>query len=485
MFDHLGDKLDAALRRLRGRAVLNERMIDGGLKELRRALLEADVNFKVVKDFLARVRERALGGELLGTVKPGQQIVKIVHDELASLLGSGEAALARAKRGPTVILLVGLQGSGKTTSAAKLAHHLIVREANSKRQARGSKGPGGGRARAGAGGEDGAVRVPVPSVLLAGCDLQRPAAIEQLETLAGRVGAAFVSGQPGGDPVAAATAAREVAKGHDTLIVDAAGRLQVDDRLMGELEAIRDAVLPHETLLVADAMTGQDAVNIASVFSERVGITGVIMTKLDGDARGGAALSVLSTTGRPIKFIGTGEGVSDLERVDPGRLAGRILRQGDVVGLVEKAQQAIDEKEARGFEEKFRKGRRLSLQDMLTAMQQVQRMGPLDQLLKLIPGASRMALPQKAFDAERFKHVEALILSMTPEERQRPEIIDASRRARIARGSGRPVAELNRLLKQHREMSEMMPRMMKMVGGAGVAPGGRGAGMLPIGRGGR
>ncbi len=441
MFDHLGDRIDGALKRLRGRGVLNERMVDEGLRDLRRALLEADVNFRVAKDFLAKVRERAVGREVMKAVRPGQQLVKIVHDELAALMGSGEVELVRAKRGPTVILLVGLQGSGKTTSAAKLAHHVAVRE-----------GRGASRS---------------ASVLLAGCDLQRPAAIEQLKTLAGRVGASFTAGEAGGDPVAAAKLARREARDSDYLIVDAAGRLQFDDALMTELEAIRDAVRPHETLLVADAMTGQEAVGIAKGFNERVGITGVLLTKLDGDSRGGAALSILGVTGRPIKFVGVGEAISDLERADPRRLAGRILRQGDVVGLVERAQAAIDEKESRAFEEKLKKGGRFTLQDMLSAMQQVQRMGPLDQVLKLVPGASRMKIPGKDVDPKRMKHVEAIILSMTPEERARPEIIDASRRVRISRGSGRPVAELNRLLKQYRQMNKMMPLMMRSVGKPG------------------
>ena len=454
MFEHLGSRLDHALKRLRGRAVLNERMIDEGLRDIRRALLEADVNFKVAKGFLAKVRERALGKEVLKAVRPGQQLVKIVHDELAALLGEGEAELNRAKHGPTVILLVGLQGSGKTTSAAKLARLL-----STSGFGLGGRGSGGGRP------------LRPDSILLAGCDLQRPAAVEQLRILAGRVGASFVAGEPGGDPVRAAERARFEARGRSALIVDAAGRLQIDSGLMAELAAIRDATRPHETLLVADAMTGQDAVNIASGFKERIGITGVILSKLDGDARGGAALSILGVTGTPIKFVGTGEDIRDLQRSDPERLAGRILNMGDVVGLVERAQTAVDEEKARAFEARLNQSGRFTLEDLLEAMQQVRRMGPIDQLMRLVPGASRFKLP--AGDSERrAKHMEALILSMTPEERRAPEIIDASRRARIARGSGRPVAELNRLLKQHRRMSSLMPRMMKMAAsGKGELPG--------------
>ena len=432
MFDELGTKLDRALSRLRRRAVLNERMIDEGLGEVRRALLEADVNFRVTKQFLAKVRERAVGRAVIKAVRPGEQVAKIVQDELATLLGGGEVALREPRRGPFVVLLVGLQGSGKTTTAAKLARHLL---------------------------RTGQHR----SVLLAGCDLQRPAAIEQLGELAERVGASFVGGEPGGDPVAAAKEARERASDHSALIVDAAGRLQIDDDLMEELRAIREAVQPHETLLVADAMTGQEAVRIAEGFDEWVGITGIVMTKLDGDSRGGAALSVLGVTGKPIKFVGVGEGIGDFERSDPNRLAGRILRMGDVVGLVERAQEVIDRKASADFEKKVRRGGQFTLEDFLDAMRQVRRMGPLDQLLKLLPGSAGKMLPTAGLDNKRLKHIEALILSMTPDERRDPRIIDASRRLRIARGSGRPVAELNRLLKQYRDMNRMMPKMMRMM----------------------
>ncbi len=437
MFDELSRKLDGALKKLRQRGVLTEPMIKEGLREVRRVLLEADVNFQVTRDFLARVQERALGEAVLKAVSPGQQIVKIVHDELARLLGEGRPTLATAAEGPTVILLVGLQGSGKTTSAAKLAWRL---------------------------GREGT------TPMLAACDLQRPAAIEQLRTLGAQIGAPVVAGEFGGDPVAAAAAAVEKARegGHSVLIVDTAGRLQIDDALMEELGEIRDAVQPTEILLVADAMTGQEAVKIAQGFDQALGITGIVMTKMDGDARGGAALSIRGVTGRPIKFIGVGEGMDDLDTADPERLAGRILQMGDVIGLVERAQVAFDQGEQEKLQEKALGRGRFTLEDFLVAMRQVQKMGPLDQLMKLIPGAARMKIPAGNLDPKRFKHVEAIILSMTPLERRKPELLDRSRRARIAKGSGRPVSEVNRLMKQFKEMQTFMKQMKGMMGGGGM-----------------
>jgi signal recognition particle subunit SRP54 len=436
MFDELSNKLDGALKKLRQRGVLTEPMIKEGLREVRRVLLEADVNFKVTRDFLARVQERALGEAVLKAVSPGQQIVKIVHDELAHLFGEGVPTLAVASDPPTVILMVGLQGSGKTTSSAKLARRL---------------------------GRDG--RIP----MLAACDLQRPAAIEQLQTLGEQIGASVVAGEFGGDPVAAAKSAVQSAKeaGHSVLILDTAGRLQIDEPLMAELGKIRDAVQPSEILLVADAMTGQEAVKIAQGFDEALGITGIVMTKMDGDARGGAALSIRGVTGKPIKFVGVGEGVDDLDTADPERLAGRILQMGDVIGLVERAQVAFDQDEAAKLQEKVLGQGRFTLEDFLVAMRQVQKMGPMDQLLKLIPGAGRMKFPAANLDPKRFKHVEAIILSMTPEERRKPEILNGSRRSRIAKGSGRPVAEVNRLMKQFKEMQKFMKQMRGMMGGGG------------------
>jgi signal recognition particle subunit SRP54 len=446
VFDELGAKLDAALKQLRQRGVLTEPMIREGLREVRRVLLEADVNFQVTRDFLGRVQERALGEAVLKAVSPGQQIVKIVHDELARLFGEGRPTLALTPRRTSVVLMVGLQGSGKTTSAAKLARRL---------------------ARQGG------------TPMLAACDLQRPAAIEQLETLGRQVGIPVVVGEFGGDPVAAAIHALEqaVAGGHSVLIVDTAGRLQIDERLMDELGRIRAAVEPVEVLLVVDAMTGQEAVKIAEGFDGALGITGVVMTKMDGDARGGASLSIRGVIGKPIKFIGVGEGIDDLDTADPERLAGRILQMGDVVGLVERAQVAMDDAEQARLQDKVMgKGGRFTLEDFLVAMRQVQRMGPMDQLLKLIPGAGRMNIPTANLEPKRFKHVEAIILSMTPDERRRPEILNGSRRARIARGSGRPVAEVNRLLKQFKEMQGFMKQMRGMMGGLG------GVGGAPFGR---
>ena len=436
MFDELSKKLDGALKKLRQRGVLTEPMIKEGLREVRRVLLEADVNFEVTRDFLARVQERALGEAVLKAVSPGQQIVKIVHDELAHLLGEGRPTLATAAEDPTVILLVGLQGSGKTTSAAKLARRL---------------------------GREG--KTP----MLAACDLQRPAAIEQLQTLGNEIGAPVVAGEFGGDPVAAAAAAVEKAqeRGHSVLIVDTAGRLQIDETLMDELTRIRDAVRPTEILLVADAMTGQEAVKIAQGFDDALGITGIVMTKMDGDARGGAALSIQGVTGKPIKFVGLGERLDDLDTADPERLAGRILQMGDVIGLVERAHVAFDQEEQEKLQEKVLGQGRFTLEDFLVAMRQVQKMGPLDQLMKLIPGATRMNIPAANLDPKRFKHVEAIILSMTPEERRKPAVLNGSRRARIAKGSGRPVSEVNRLMKQFKEMQKFMKQMKGMMGGDG------------------
>ncbi len=432
MFDELSEKLDSVLGRFRQRGVLTEPMVREGLREIRRILLEADVNYRVTRDFLNRVQERALGEAVLKSVSPGQQIVKIVHDELAALLGEERAGIAWAGSPPTVILVVGLQGSGKTTTAGKLARKLL-REG----------------------------REP----MLAACDLVRPAAIDQLSTLAGKVGVPVHAGEPGGDPVATARAALEEARTRkrSVLIVDTAGRLQIDEPLMDELRRVKEAVSPDEILFVADAMTGQEAVTIASGFDEALGITGVVLTKMDGDARGGAALSIRSVVGKPIKFVGVGEGLDDLDAADPQRLAGRILQQGDVVGLVERAQRAMADEDAAVLEKKVMGKGKFTLEDFLVAMRQIQKMGPLEQLVKLIPGLGKK-LPTANMDPKRMKHVEAIILSMTPEERRRPEILNGSRRARIARGSGRSVAEVNRLLKQFKDMQKMMKQMRNMQG---------------------
>jgi signal recognition particle subunit SRP54 len=429
MFEDLSRKLDGVLGRLRQRGVLTEPMIREGLREVRRALLEADVNFRVTREFLNRVQEKAMGERVLKSVSPGQQIVKIVHDELARLIGGdGENALAWSPAPPTVVMLVGLQGSGKTSTAAKLAMRLA-------RQRR--------------------------SALLAACDLHRPAAVEQLRVLGERVGVPVHHEDGAADPVAVAAAAHREARRAkaDVLIVDTAGRLEIDEPLMDELARLKDALKPREILLVADAMTGQEAVRIAGGFDEVLDLTGFVKTKMDGDARGGAALSIHGVTGKPLKFVGTGEGMDALEAVDPERIAGRILRKGDVVGLVERAQAVVDASEAEALQEKVLGRGRFTLEDFLVAMRQVLKMGPLDQLMRMIPGAHR-ALPVDAeVDPKKIKHIEAIILSMTPEERRRPEILNGSRRKRIARGSGRPVYEVNRLMKRFAEMEKMMRRM--------------------------
>ncbi len=428
MFEDLSRKLDGVLGRLRQRGVLTEPMIRDGLREVRLALLEADVNFRVTRDFLKRVQEKALGERVLKSVSPGQQIVKIVNDELAALIGSeGETVLAWSPAPPTVIMLVGLQGSGKTSTAAKLARRLA-------RQGR--------------------------SPLLAACDLYRPAAVDQLRVLGKqvRVPVHFLEGAT--DPVAVASDAHEHARRTKAgvLIVDTAGRLQIDEPLMDELARLKDTLKPREILLVADAMTGQEAVRIAEGFDRVLDLTGFVLAKMDGDARGGAALSIRSVTGKPLKFVGTGEGMDALDAVDPQRIAGRILQRGDVVGLVERAQAVVDAGEAEALQDKVLGKGRFTLEDFLVAMRQVQKMGPLDQLLKLIPGVPR-ALSPNDVDPKKMKHIEAIILSMTPDERRRPEILNGSRRRRIARGSGRPVSEVNRLMKRFAEMEEVMKRM--------------------------
>ncbi len=428
MFEDLSRKLDGVLGRLRQRGLLTEPMIRDGLREVRRALLEADVNFRVTRDFLKRVEEKAGGERVLKAVSPGQQVVKIVHDELALLIGGdGENALTWSPAPPTVIMLVGLQGSGKTSTAAKLALRL-------------------GRQRR--------------AVLLAACDLQRPAAVDQLRVLARRAGVPVHHEEGATDPVEVAAAAHRRARREKAavLIVDTAGRLQVDQPMMDELARLKQVLGPREILLVADAMTGQEAVRIAGGFDRVLDLTGFVLAKMDGDARGGAALSIHGVTGKPLKFVGTGEGIDALEAVDPQRIAGRILRKGDVVGLVERAQAVVDAGQAERLQEKVLGRGRFTLEDFLVAMRQVQKMGPLDQLMRMIPGAHR-ALPAGEVDPKRLRHIEAIILSMTPEERRRPEILNGSRRKRIARGSGRPVSEVNRLMKRFAEMEEMLKAM--------------------------
>jgi signal recognition particle subunit SRP54 len=447
MFEELGQKLDGVLGKFRQRGVLTEPMIREGLREVRRVLLEADVNFKVTRQFLNRVQERALGDTVIKAVSPGQQIVKIVHDELAVLLGEGRPTIHWASSPPTVIMVVGLQGSGKTTTVAKMA----------KRWAKDGRQP-----------------------LLAACDVYRPAAVDQLVSLGEQIGLPVHHGPEGADPVDIAKAAIQVARRdkHTVVIIDTAGRLQIDEPMMEELRRLKAELSPQEILFVADAMTGQEAVKIAEGFNEALEVTGVVLTKMDGDARGGAALSIRGVVGKPIKFLGMGEGLDDLQVADPDRLAGRILQMGDVVGLVERAEAAIDVEEQEKLQKQMMKGR-FTLEDFLSAMRQVQRMGPLEGLIKMIPGASKM-MPAGGMDPKRMKHVEAIILSMTKQERQKPEILNGSRRARIARGSGRSVAEVNRLLKQFKETQKFMKQMKGLMGGFG----GGGGGMPGLGGGG-
>jgi len=433
MFAALSERLTAALRDLTGRGVLTDEAVSEGLREIRRVLLEADVSFELTRTFTDRVREQAVGVTALKAVSPGQQLVKIVHDELVRLLGETRAPLQFASVPPTVLLLVGLQGSGKTTTAAKLAARL-------KRE---QKAP-----------------------FLVAADVYRPAAEEQLRQLARQVDVGcFGPAEAGTDDVVALVRAGIEAAGRArarTVVVDTAGRLQIDDAMMGELARLKAAVQPHEILLVADGMTGQDAVRIARGFHEALGITGVILTKLDGDARGGAALSMHGVTGAPIKYVGLGERLDALDVFDPVRLAGRILQQGDVVGLVERAQHAVDAAEAERLARKVTSKRGMDLEDFLVAMQQLQKMGPLEGLLGMLPGMPAKALKRAKVDPSRVKHTEAIILSMTAAERRRPELLNGSRRARIARGAGRPVQEVNQLLKQFEQMKQVMKGMGKL-----------------------
>jgi signal recognition particle subunit SRP54 len=430
MFSTLSERLAAALKQLTGRGVLSEDDVREGLREVRRVLLEADVAFDVARRFTERVRERAVGVAALKAVSPGQQLVKIVHDELVALLGERAAPLAFASLPPTVVLLVGLQGSGKTTTAAKLAQRL-------KRE---QKAP-----------------------FLIAADVYRPAAEEQLRQLGGRVavpvyGPVDYDGKGTPDVVAlvqAGIAAAATARAR-TVLVDTAGRLQLDEDMMQELVRLKETVRPQEVLLVADGMTGQDAVRIAQGFHQAVGVTGVVLTKLDGDARGGAALSLFAVTGAPIKYVGLGERLDALEPFDPARMAGRILQQGDVVGLVERAQQAVDVAEAERLQRKATSKRGMDLADFLSALTQVQSMGPIESLMGMLPGVNAKLMKQATADPRRIKHVEAIVLAMTPEERRRPEILNGSRRARIARGAGRTVQEVNVLLKQFEQMRKMM-----------------------------
>src|SRR3989442_1615466 len=425
MFTALSEQLTGVLSRLRGRGVLSESDVTDALREIRRHMLEADVSFEVTRGFVERVRERAVGALQVKAVSPGQQVVKLVHDEIATLLGGSKAGLEFASVGPTVILLVGLQGSGKTTTAAKLARRLKLEQ----------KAPA-----------------------LVAADIYRPAAAEQLQQLGAQIGVPVLPEQGAGSrehdvPTLVRDALRQAESARArTVIVDTAGRLQIDAEMMDELRALKAAVTPKEVLLVADGMTGQDAVKIARGFHEAVGLTGVILTKLDGDARGGSALSGHGVTGVPIKYIGVGEKTDALEPFDPARMAGRILGQGDVGALVEKAAATVEAEAARRLEQKVRSKKGMDLQDFLVALKQMQNMGPLKQVLGLLPGVNATALKGVSMDDKRLKHVEAIVLSMTPEERADPSVLSGSRKLRVAKGAGRPVQEVNRLLEQFQQM---------------------------------
>jgi signal recognition particle subunit SRP54 len=425
VFDTLGDKLNAALGPLRGRGKLDEEAISRAMREIRLALLEADVNFRVVKDFVARVKERAVGQDVQRSLTPGQQVVKIVHEELTALMGSGDSKLVFAGKPPTVILLAGLQGSGKTTAAAKLA--LLLRK------------------------ED-------HSPALVAADLQRPAAVDQLEQLGRQIQVPVFTGT---DPVQAAKEGIEQARaqGRDVVIVDTAGRLQIDEELMQELGRIRDATKPTNVLLVLDAMTGQEAVAVAEAFQERVAFDGVVLTKLDGDARGGAALSVKAVTGQPVKLASVGEKLDQLEYFYPDRMASRILGMGDVLTLIERAEEAATEEDQAALEARMRAGE-FSFDDFLTSYRMLRKMGPLKGVLSMIPGLGNQ-LKGLDVDDRELSRVEAIVLSMTPQERQMPHLIDGSRRKRIAAGSGTDVQQVNKLLSARKQMQKMMKQMGK------------------------
>ncbi len=427
MFESLSDKLESALRAIRGQNKLTEQNVDEALTEVRRALLDADVNFNVVKKFIEDVKEKSLGMEVKGNVLPGQLMIKLIHDELVSLMGSSKTDLTRAQQAPTVIMVAGLQGSGKTTFCGKLANSL-------KKQG----------------------RLP----LLVACDIYRPAAVDQLKTLGQSISLPVFSkenAKPSEIAEEAMTYARKF--GRDTVIVDTAGRLTIDEEMMKEVEDLRDQLKPHEILFVCDAMTGQDAVNTAQAFHDRLELTGVVLTKLDGDTRGGAALSIRAVIGKPIKFVGVGEKIDALEPFYPERIASRILGMGDIVTLVEKAQAQIDEKEAERLEEKLKKNE-FTFEDFLDQMKLIKKMGSLRDLLGMIPGVDK-ALRGVEIDDRAFGRVEAIILSMTKEERSNPRLLNGSRRKRIASGSGTSIQDVNRLIKQFEDMQKMMRNMTK------------------------
>ena len=430
VFESLSEKLQSALSKLRSKGKLTEKDVDAAMREVRLALLEADVNYKVVKDFVKNVKSRAIGAEVMKSLTPGQQVIKIVNEELTRLMGEKEAKLNFSPNPPTIVLMCGLQGSGKTTTSGKLAYNLLKKNKNP---------------------------------LLVACDIYRPAAIKQLEVVGEKIGVPVFSMGDKISPVDIAKASIEYGKknNHDWIIIDTAGRLHVDDELMEELQEIKDAVDPDEILLVVDAMTGQDAVNVAEIFNEKLDITGIILTKLDGDARGGAALSIRAVTGKPIKLVGMGEKLDQLEPFYPDRMASRILGMGDVLSLIEKAQASIDEKKAKELEKKII-SQQFTLEDFLEQIAQVRNLGPLDELLGMLPGVNSKALKNLDIDEKEIVKIQAIIQSMTKEERANPSIIDSSRRKRIAMGSGTTVQDVNRLLKQFKETKKMMKRFSDM-----------------------
>ncbi|MGM9999621.1 MAG: signal recognition particle protein [Candidatus Bruticola sp.] len=443
MFESLSERLNDIFKKISGRGKLAEDDVNEALREVRRALLEADVSLSVVKEFISNIRERAVGEELVKSMTPGQQVIRYVRDELISLMGGEAAKLTFASKAPTVFMVCGLNGAGKTTSAAKLASYL--------------RGSG-------------------HHPLLAATDVYRPAAVQQLEVLAKQISVPVFKLEGCQDPVEITSQAVAQAKslGRDVVIIDTAGRLNIDSELMGELKKQRDAVSPNEIILVVDAMTGQDAVNVARDFNELLGITGVIMTKLDGDARGGAAISVRKVTGAPIKFVGTSERLSGLEPFHPDRMAGRILGMGDVLSLIEKAEQTLDKDKAQELSERLKQNK-FDLNDLLDQMQQIRRMGPIKDIIKMLPGVGR-ALDDIPIGEKEIRRVESIILSMTPKERRNPEILDASRKRRIAKGSGSDVSAVNAILKQYGELR----KFMKSIGGLARSKKGRKLGFFRL-----
>ncbi|MDD4494306.1 MAG: signal recognition particle protein [Eubacteriales bacterium] len=430
LFESLSEKLQNALRNMRGKGRVTEKDVKELMREIKLALLEADVNYKVVKDFVNKVSERAVGQDVLESLTPGQQVIKVVHDELIALLGGTSTRTAFSSEPPTIYMMVGLQGSGKTTTTGKLA-------GNFKKQGK--------------------------SPLLAACDVYRPAAVKQLQIVGSQVGVPVFSIEGSKDPVSIAKAAVSQARKsmNDMVLLDTAGRLQMDEALMDELLQIKKTVKPNEILLVIDSMTGQDAVNVAQGFNDKIGVDGIILTKLDSDTRGGAALSVKAVTGKPIKFVGTGEKLTDLEQFHPDRMASRILGMGDVLSLIDKAQENFNEKKALELEKKLRSSK-FTLEDFLDQMQEMKKMGPMDQILGMLPGMNNKMLGNVDIDERKLGRTEAIIKSMTSQERNNPEIINSSRKKRISAGSGTSVQDVNRLLKDFDQMQKMLKNLSNM-----------------------